>query len=50
MLFHQCVDYDSTAPRYLVLDIVSTCIMRACAEQLTYANYHRLGRIARAGE
>ena len=27
MLFHQCVDYDSTAPRYLALDIVSTCIM-----------------------
>ena len=50
MLFHRCVDYDSMAPRYLALDIVSTCIMGVRAEQLTCANYHRLGKIARAGE
>ena len=50
MLFHRCVDCDSMAPRYLALDIVSTCIMRARSEQLTCANYHRLGVIARAGE
>ena len=50
MLFHRCVDYDSMAPRYLALDIVSTCIMRARAEQLACANYHTLGATAHAGE
>ena len=39
-LFHRCVDYDSMAPRYLALDTVSTCIMRARAEQLVQTITH----------
>ncbi len=38
MLFHRYVDYDSMAPRYLALDTVSTCIMRARPQQRNFCH------------